>query len=58
MKLKKNFHQNIECIQYNAALVLSGDIRRTSMGNFNKHNAWSQFNVAVGKGNFVSFIMF
>ena len=47
-----SFHQNIESIQYNPALAITGAVRGTSRENSIKSYALNLFNKNAGKENF------
>ena len=51
-----SFHQNIESIQYNAALAIKGAVRGTSRENLYQEYALNPFNNDAGKGNFVVYL--
>ena len=51
-----SFHQNIESIQYNAALAIKGAVRGTSRENLYQEYALNPFNNDAGKENFVVYL--
>ena len=50
-----SFHQNIESIQYNPALAITGAVRGASRENAIKSYALNLFNKDAGKKNFVAY---
>ena len=51
-----SFHQNIESIQYNAALAIKGAVRGTSRENLYQEYALNPFNNDAGNENFVVYL--
>ena len=50
-----SFHQRLESLQYNAALVITGAIRGTSKENFIMKKAWNHFKIDDGIENYPSY---
>ena len=51
-----SFHQNIESIQYNAALAITGAVRRTSREELSRVRLWTSLTKVASIENFAVYL--